>query len=352
MADDRGSDPKAASPEEWRSDPSGWVGGVSWCWKKTVRNTHNPDGCEEQADLDAGCRGHNGTNDDGAVKLSTNADADDSKVHEGQRPKTPVDQDSDEVPEGPGPRMVDPTKVMVVNDGVLARKGFRCGWKPLQPGRPLTLLSRRKGAVGKPPEQAETKDDGDEAVDEEHPAETYEATKAIHELEAGRYETHDGSRKLGSRKVHADSLAGPRRRVEQGQIVGHSRPHACNDNAKQEPKQSGGAVVLVETNERGANDILDTPGTLYSSEAGANDASGDDDSSHPDPGAQLGHDQVRGTVEDDIGDVEKSQRGRRIACRQPENRHQVMTLRRVHGLGDADIGPDGRAEEIQCPEGC
>lgn len=68
--------------------------------------------------------------------------------------------------------------------------------------------------------------------------ETDETAHAVHELKPGRDETDDGSRELRGSEVKADPLASARRRVEQGQVVGHAGPHASDDETEQEPEKS------------------------------------------------------------------------------------------------------------------
>lgn len=57
------------------------------------KEVHDPDGRKQQADLDAGVRRVDGGDDDVAVELGADTDAHDAKVHQHQRPETPVDQD-------------------------------------------------------------------------------------------------------------------------------------------------------------------------------------------------------------------------------------------------------------------
>lgn len=66
---------------------------------------------------------------------------------------------------------------------------------------------------------------------------------------------------------------------------------------------------------------------------------------------QPRHDQVGREVEDDVADVEQGQAGGDLVRREMQHRAQVVVDVRVHGLGQADVGPDGGAEEVEHPEG-
>lgn len=96
--------------------------------------------------------------------------------------------------------------------------------------------------------------------------------------------------------------------------------------------------------------LLHAPGVLDGREADTDDANGEDDASHPDAGAELGHDQVRGAVEDNVGDVEERKRGRHILGREVQHGHQVVAGGGVHGLRQPDVGADRGAEKIEHPE--
>lgn len=294
---------------------------------------YHPDGCKEQADLHAGERRVDGGDDDAAVELGADADADDAKVHAHQGPQPPVHEDMSQVLEVPGPGVVDAAKIVVVNDGVVAGQGLGASGKPLGQRASGPRLAGRQGPVGQPPEQGDTEHDAEHAVDKKHPAEADQAAEAVHLLEAGRHEAHDGGRDLGGGEVHGNALAGAGRRVEQRQVVGHAGPHAGRDDAEEEAQQ------------------LDAPGGLGGGEAGADDADGGDDAGHPHAGAQTAHDEVGRKVEEDVGHVEEGEGRRRVAGCEAEDRHEVVLDVLVHGLGDADVGADGRAEEVEDPEG-
>jgi hypothetical protein len=240
----------------------------------------------------------------------------------------------EEVLGSPGTRVVDTAKVVVVDDGILALEDLRGRRQPLEDASPRSSLARRKRTIREPPEKDETQDNCDKTVDEEHPSETDKTTTAVHKLEARRHKANHGGRDLSGSKVHADSLSGSRRRIEESEVESHAGPHACNDSSEQESKK------------------LDAPGILDSSEAGTDDASSEDNTGHPETGAELAHDQVGGEVEDDIGDIEQSESSRSILRSQPKHSHEVMTFILVHGLSNSNVGSDGRTEEVEDPKSC
>lgn len=296
--------------------------------------TYNPYGRKQQADLDVAVFRVDRGYDDIPIQLRANADAHDAKVHQHQRPEAPVDQHIAEVLPCPRTGMVHPLEVLIVNHGVLALEGLgRCREEPHE-ARLGSLLPRWEGTVGKPPQKHEAEDDGQRAIDEEHPLEAHEPAESVHLLEAGRHEPHDGGRDLGGGEVVADPLPGAARGVEQGQIVAHAGPHAGDDDAQQEAEQ------------------LHAPGGAHSGEAHADQADGEDDAGHPDARGQAAHDEVGRAVEEHIGDVEEGQGGGGVAGGEVQHLPQVVALVRVHGLGETDVGADGAAEEVQDPEGC
>ena len=138
---------------------------------------------------------------------------------------------------------------------------------------------------------------------------------------------------MGGSEVHADALSGPRGRVEEGEIVCHARPHAGGDDTQQEAEK------------------LDTPGILDGGEADSNDTDGEDDAGHPGTGTESAHDKVGRQVEEHIRDVEQGQGRRRVLGREAEYGDEIMFDVPVHGLRNADVGPDGRAEKVEGPKG-
>src|SRR5690606_28474784 len=159
---------------------------------------------KEQADLNAASLGLDGPDNDGSVKLGADADADNAKVHQSQRPKSPVEQDEAKVLEVPRAGMVDAPEVVVVYNGLLAGQSLRRWREPLPETTALSHLARDKGTVGQPPQEDEAEDNGDQAVDQEHPAKADQAPKTIHELEASGHKSDHSSRDLGCGIVHTD----------------------------------------------------------------------------------------------------------------------------------------------------
>jgi hypothetical protein len=99
---------------------------------------------------------------------------------------------------------------------------------------------------------------------------------------------------------------------------------------------------------RGA--LLDAPGGLDGSEAGANYASSDYNSRHPGPRAKFAHDEIRRQVKDDVGNIEQGQGERCVLCGQAQNSHEVVSDIPVHRLRDTNVRSDGGAHEIEDPE--
>lgn len=296
--------------------------------------THNPDRREEQADSHAAVIRVDGRDDDTPIQLRANANAHHAKVHHDQRPQPPVNQHQAQVPPGPRPRVVHALQLAVMHQRILSGQRLRRRRKEAHDAARHALLARRQRPVGQPPQQADAQDDGEGAVHEEHPLEADEAGAAVHLLEAGADEPDDGGGDLGGGEVVADALASAARRVEEGEVVGHAGPHAGNDGAEQETQE------------------LEAPGGAHGGEAHADEADGGDDARHPHARREARHEQVGGAVEDDVGDVEEGQRSGGIARGQVQDLHEVVALGGVHGLGEADVGADGGAEEVEDPEGC
>ncbi|PNY25928.1 Uncharacterized protein TCAP_04124 [Tolypocladium capitatum] len=294
--------------------------------------SYNPDGRKEKGYLDVSRLWLDCGDDDGAVQLGADAYPHHAEVHQAQRPQAPIQQDKAEVLPRPGARMVDAFEIVVVNKRILARERLGSGRHPLQPPGTPPLLPRGQGPIGEPPQEDEAQHDGDDAINQKHPTEPDEPPGAVHELEARRDEADHGRRHLGRGEVHADSLAGPRRRVEERQVKCHARPHARNHQAQQEAQK------------------LDAPGVLDGCEAGPDEARGKDDPRHPDPGAQLAHYEVGREVEYDVGDVEEREGRGDVLGREAKHRHEIVAHVLVHRLGDANVGADGRAEKVEDPE--
>lgn len=134
--------------------------------------------------------------------------------------------------------MVDAPQVVVVDLCVPACEGGRAALQPLE----ILALGRfdtgSQRPVGKPPEEDDADGDGDDAVDEEHPLEANEAALAVHLLEASRDQAHNSGRDLSGSEVLADAFTRAGRRVEEGEIISHSRPHAGNEDAEQKTEET------------------------------------------------------------------------------------------------------------------
>ena len=134
--------------------------------------------------------------------------------------------------------MVDAPQVVVVDLCVPACEGGRAAREPLEILGTRGLGAGSQGPVGKPPEEDDADSNGDDAVDEEHPLEADEAALAVHFLEACRHQAHDSGGDLSRSEVLADAFARPRGRVEEGEIIGHSGPHAGNEDAQQKTEET------------------------------------------------------------------------------------------------------------------
>lgn len=319
--------------------------------RRSGARTYDPNGGKEQADLDAREVGVDGRNDDVPVELGANTDAHDAKVHQKEGPQSPVEEHVRKVLEGPVLHVVDATELPVMHDGILTLEGLGGLGQPLHQAGPLPHLARGQGLVRKPPEQGDSNDEADNTVEEEHPPETLETTGPVHHLEAGGDEADDGGGQLRGGVVHADPLAGARGRVEEGQVEGHAGPHAGDDRTKKEPQEPVTWLARGPRKYRRREfDILGAPRVLNGGEAGPDDASGHDDPGHPRAGTNPAHDEVARKVKDDVRDVEQGECQGDIARRHAEHGDQVVADVLVHGLGDADVGADGGAEEVEKPE--
>ena len=68
--------------------------------------------------------------------------------------------------------------------------------------------------------------------------ETDEAAEGVHLLKTGGDEADDSGGDLGGGEVLTDSFASARGRIEEGEIVGHSGPHACDDDAEEQAQEA------------------------------------------------------------------------------------------------------------------
>lgn len=97
--------------------------------------------------------------------------------------------------------------------------------------------------------------------------------------------------------------------------------------------------------------VLQAPRGAHSSHTSADDADAEHDAAHPHVRAELGHGEVGRDLEDHIADVEQGQAGGDLVRREVQDGGEVVAGGGVHGLGEADVGADGRAEEVEGPEG-
>lgn len=97
-------------------------------------------------------------------------------------------------------------------------------------------------------------------------------------------------------------------------------------------------------------DVLEAPGGFHRGKTATYQTDTDDNATHPDVGAETGHDEIRRQVEDYIANVKEGQTCRDLVRCEVEDVGEVVPRVRVHGLGQAYIGPDGRAEEIEDPK--
>jgi hypothetical protein len=162
---------------------------------------------------------------------------------------------------------------------------------------------------------------------------TDQPTQPVHLLEAGADETHDGGRDLRGGKIPTDPPRHPLRRVKERQEERHTRPHAGLDRAQEETQ----GII--------------SGGIRHAHHGGPDDADADDDAGEPGRGGQFTHGQIGRHFQHDIGDVEEGQTGGDLVRGDVEVSAQVVAGGEVHRLGQADVGSDGAAEEIEQPEG-
>lgn len=194
--------------------------------------THDPDWSREKTQVDAAQAGVDSFDDHGTVVLDANANADDPKIHDQEGPQAPVHEDVKEVAKGPLRAMIDSLQIMVVDFSVATCQCRTAPWKPTQVLLSGCLLARCSWSIGKPPEEDDTNSDGDDAINQEHPLEADQTLITVHLLKTCGDQTDDSGRNLRSGVVLTDALSGSRRRIEESEVVGHSRPHAGNDNTQ------------------------------------------------------------------------------------------------------------------------
>jgi hypothetical protein len=280
---------------------------------------HNPDRREQQTDFDTAGFRSDGCDDNGSVHLGAYTNADNTEVHHCERPQTPIDKDKAKILEVPGARVVDTSKIVVVNNSVLSLENLRGSRKELPDTSLGASLTRRKRTIREPPQQNDAQNDTDKAINHKHPSEAHNASLTIHELKSSRNKTDNSSRDLRGGKVVPNSLTSSRRGIEQGEVESHARPHTSNNHSQQESQE------------------LDAPGIVDSSETSADNTGSKDNASHPETRAELAHDEVGRAVKEDIGNVEESQGGRNVLGSHSENSHEVMSLVLVHGLSDSNV---------------
>lgn len=200
---------------------------------------YNPDRSKEQAHVNVAQRRVRRLDDHGAVVLGAVAHAHDAKVHDQQRPQSPVQHDAAQVAQRPRRLVVDAPQIVVMDLCVAARQRGGTLWQPSQ-----IFLSRRNRLprwswpVREPPEQGDAEQNGDDAVHQEHPLEPDQTAGAVHLLEPGRNQADHGGRDLGSGEVLPDALPHSRRRVEQRQIVCHPGPHAGDHDPEEQTEET------------------------------------------------------------------------------------------------------------------
>lgn len=201
--------------------------------------TYDPNRRKQQTQLDARQLRIRRLDDHRPVVLHPDPDPHDAEIHHQQRPQPPVQEHAHQVPQRPLRPVVHALQVVVVDLSVTALQRGRASGYPSE----ISLLlgerfPRWNWTVGEPPEEEEADDDGDESVEEEHPLEADQAAVAVHLLEAGGDETDHGRGDLRRGEVLTDALAGAGRGVEEGEVVGHAGPHACDDDAEEEAEEA------------------------------------------------------------------------------------------------------------------
>ena len=63
------------------------------------------------------------------------------------------------------------------------------------------------------------------------------------------------------------------------------------------------------------------------------------------------HNEVRRQVEQDVANIEQRQTSRNLLGGQAELRGEVVAFLDIHSLRQSDVGADGRAHEVEDPEG-
>ena len=63
------------------------------------------------------------------------------------------------------------------------------------------------------------------------------------------------------------------------------------------------------------------------------------------------HDEIRGQVEQDVANIEQRQTSGYLLRGQAELRGEVVAFLDIHSLRQSDVGADGRAHEVEDPEG-
>lgn len=128
--------------------------------------------------------------------------------------------------------MINSSQVFIVDSCVFPCKSRCALGSPLLPSTSVLDFTRGEWPVWKPPEKSNADNNGDQSVNEEHPLKSDKATLSVHFLKAGRDETYDGGRHLSGCEVTSNAFAGTRRRVEEREVVRHTRPHARNDDTE------------------------------------------------------------------------------------------------------------------------
>ncbi len=229
--------------------------------------------------------------------------------------------------------MVDSGQVPIMHSCILAVKHWRWAGKILHETMLLWCCLAGNGrTLWKPPEEGDAEGDAAKAPDEEHPLEAYESFLAVHLLEPCRDKSYYSSGKLRGSVIHANPSSGPSWWVEEREIVRHSWPHTGCDNAEEETQEE------------------ERPSCFDGCETGTNQSNCEDNTGHPDARTEARHDEVGREVKDDIGDVKESESERHLGPGQVEDGFEIVTNIRVHGLGEADIGADCGAGEVEDPE--
>lgn len=114
--------------------------------------TYHPDRSEQETELYARKLGVGALNNHSAVVLHADSDTNHAKVHDHQRPDSPIDDDLEEILEGPDTAMVHPRQVFIMNSGILPGQSRSALRDPPAPTISISHFPWRQWSIWKPPQ--------------------------------------------------------------------------------------------------------------------------------------------------------------------------------------------------------